>query len=219
MLAANAAANAGKITAASQGRSTAQLCLQAVRDIMLYLPFAYEEAVEKQALREAARNEDTDGTVKSREHSMSSSPEGYTRARQKMLEASFMAGQAFTVACVGNVHAIAHTLGGLYRIPHGQANAVLLPVVLEDYGRKVSRPLKRLAKAAGLQGDEMSAEGFIAKIRQMNRDMGMPEGFPQIRDEDLEQMAGWACMEANPLYPVPVIYNKSDVKRILKSIR
>ena len=56
-------------------------------------------------------------------------------ARERMLRASFDAGCAFTRASVGNVHAIAHTLGGLYGIPHGLACAVTLPVVLEDYGQ------------------------------------------------------------------------------------
>lgn len=55
--------------------------------------------------------------------------------RAAMLQASFDAGAAFTRASVGNVHAIAHTLGGLYGVPHGLANAVLLPLVLEDYGK------------------------------------------------------------------------------------
>ena len=59
---------------------------------------------------------------------------GNLGARQAMLAASYQAGFAFTRAGVGNVHAIAHTLGGLYDVGHGLANAVLLPVVLEDYG-------------------------------------------------------------------------------------
>ena len=58
-------------------------------------------------------------------------------ARQEMLLASFKAGVAFTRAGVGNVHAIAHTLGGLYNTAHGLANAVILPIVLADYGAAV----------------------------------------------------------------------------------
>ena len=69
-------------------------------------------------------------------------PEAYEQgdsleAREEMLIASFKAGAAFTRACVGNVHAIAHTIGGLYHVPHGLANAVVLPIVLEDYGSAV----------------------------------------------------------------------------------
>ena len=160
-----------------------------------------------------------------------------SRARQKLLEASYLAGQAFTVACVGNVHAIAHTLGGLYHIPHGEANAVLLPVILEDYGSKVWRPLAALVREARLehllgstvpQGsatgalhteqNEHLAETLIARIRQMNREMGLPETFSQIREEEFDQMAAWATKEANPLYPVPVIYGPEDVKRILRQV-
>ncbi len=166
---------------------TPRQCLQAVHDIMMYLPFVYEDA-------------------------------SSTAARQKLLVASHRAGQAFTTACVGNIHAIAHTLGGLYGIPHGLANAVLLPLVLEDYGRKVQRPLSELAKISGIKGGsrEELAAGFIARIREMNAEMGIPQTLDQIREEDLKRMAGWALKEANPLYPVPVIYKQKDVIRILR---
>ena len=58
-------------------------------------------------------------------------------ARENMQKASFLAGAAFTRAYVGYVHAIAHSLGGEYGIPHGLANAVILPYVLEAYGSSV----------------------------------------------------------------------------------
>ena len=73
--------------------------------------------------------------------------------RTAMLQASFDAGAAFTRASVGNVHAIAHTLGGLYGVPHGLANAVLLPLVLEDYGKAACPRLARLAALVGLKGE------------------------------------------------------------------
>lgn len=55
-------------------------------------------------------------------------------ARRNMLRASYYAGCAFTKSYVGYVHAVAHSLGGAYNVPHGLANAVLLPFVLEAYG-------------------------------------------------------------------------------------
>ena len=54
-----------------------------------------------------------------------------------MLLASYNAGLAFTKSYVGYVHAIAHTLGGKYNLPHGLANAVILPYVLRKYGKSV----------------------------------------------------------------------------------
>ncbi len=57
-------------------------------------------------------------------------------ARSQMQRASYLAGLAFTRAYVGNVHAIAHTLGGMYGTPHGFANAVILPQMLRKYGKK-----------------------------------------------------------------------------------
>ena len=143
------------------------------------------------------------------------------QARQELLTASYQAGLAFTRACVGNVHAIAHTLGGLYDVPHGLANAVLLPVILRDYGEAVHGTLARLAELTGVcntGSDEQKANAFIDEIFAMNQRMGIPGGFECIRAEDMPQMAAWADAEANPVYPVPVIYGKEDFIRIIKKV-
>ena len=65
-------------------------------------------------------------------------------ARKNMLRASYFAGCAFTKSYVGYVHAVAHTLGGQYNVPHGLANAVLLPFVLESYGDTIHSKLARV---------------------------------------------------------------------------
>ena len=141
-------------------------------------------------------------------------------AREKLLRASFDAGRAFTRASVGNVHAIAHTLGGLYGISHGLACAVTLPFVLEDYGAAVFPQLARLASLVGLSGTERErAAGFIAAIRGMNERMGIPAHFDFIRTEDLSRMVAWAKAEANPVYPVPVVYDAARFRRVLERLR
>jgi alcohol dehydrogenase class IV len=146
-------------------------------------------------------------------------------ARQAMLTASYKAGFAFTRAGVGNIHAIAHTLGGLYNAPHGLANAVILPRVLEDYGKKVHKKLARLAETAGLVSAKDSktkaekAKIFIDAIYAMNQRMGIPKGFDCIKTEDIPQMVKWAGKESNPFYPVPVIYNKGRFRRMIESLR
>lgn len=141
-------------------------------------------------------------------------------ARQALLTASYQAGVAFTRAGVGNVHAIAHTLGGLYGVGHGLANAVLLPVVLRDYGAAAHRRLARLAELVGLSGDSEAdrANAFIDAILAMNARLGIPTGFSCIREEDLPQMAAWAAKEANPTYPVPVIYDRDRFIRVIRQV-
>ena len=141
--------------------------------------------------------------------------------RAAMLQASFDAGAAFTRASVGNVHAIAHTLGGLYGTPHGLANAVLLPLVLEDYGAAAYSRLARLAGLVGLPGEtkEARAKAFIAEIRAMNARMGIPDHFDTIREEDIPLMSKWASQEANPVYPVPVIYDEARFARVIERAR
>lgn len=143
------------------------------------------------------------------------------RARQEMLTASYRAGFAFTRASVGNVHALAHTLGGLYNVPHGRANAVLLPVMLEEYGPAVYKRLAELADVVGLcpNGDRAEkARAFIGAIYDMNRALGIPTGFDCIRPEDLPQMAAWAEAEANPVYPVPVVFGEEDFIRVARRV-
>ncbi|MCL2127896.1 MAG: iron-containing alcohol dehydrogenase [Treponema sp.] len=150
---------------------------------------------------------------------------GNVAARQAMLLASYKAGFAFTRAGVGNIHAIAHTLGGLYNTPHGLANAVILPRVLEDYGRKVHKKLARLAEAAGLCGadsqeaDAVKARVFIDAIYAMNRRMGIPSGFNFIKSEDIPQMVKWAGSESNPIYPVPVVFSGERFRRVIEGLR
>lgn len=144
-------------------------------------------------------------------------------AREALLDASYRAGYAFTRAGVGNAHAIAHALGGLYNTPHGLANAVLLPVVLEDYGEAVYTKLAALARVSSLASETSStaeaARAFIAHLRRSNAQMGIPKGFDFIRDEDIDQMITWALKEANPLYPVPVIYDRARCRRVIEKIR
>ena len=136
-----------------------------------------------------------------------------------MLLASYKAGFAFTRAGVGNIHAIAHTLGGLYNTPHGLANAVILPIVLEDYGVKVRAKLARLAEAAGIaasaSADEEKAKAFIEAIYTMNGRMCIQKGFDFIKTEDIGQMAKWAFKESNPFYPVPVFYDHARYRKII----
>ena len=142
-------------------------------------------------------------------------------ARTQMLLASFKAGFAFTRACVGNVHSIAHTLGGLYNTPHGLANAVILPIVLEDYGAAVYEKLAHLAELTGVRTagtDEEKAKAFIAEIRAMNRRMEIPTGFDFIKQEDIPQMVTWALAEANPVYPVPVVYDRQRCEKVIRRI-
>ncbi|MCH5198653.1 MAG: iron-containing alcohol dehydrogenase [Oscillospiraceae bacterium] len=142
-------------------------------------------------------------------------------ARENMLIASYNAGLAFTRAYVGYVHSIAHNLGGMYGTPHGLANAVILPHVLEYYGKSAHKPLAKLADVAGLNtsglNDEQKANLFIAKIKEFNAKMNIPEKFDFIKEEDIPIIAKRALKEANPLYPVPKIMNLEECKSFIRT--
>jgi len=139
-------------------------------------------------------------------------------ARSNMQLAAYYAGIAFTRAYVGNVHAIAHTFGGLYNTPHGLANAVILPHVLESYGKSVYKSLSKLADSVDLQGetDEQKAKAFIRAIRDLNAKMEIPETVDFIVESDIPVMVDRAFREANPAYPVPQIFSKKDFSDVIR---
>ena len=142
--------------------------------------------------------------------------------RRYLLRAAYLAGEAFSKSYVGYIHAVAHSLGGQYDTPHGLANAVIMPYVLEDYGAAIHKKLHDLAVAAGIARAEephrAAAEKLIAAIRAMNRRMGIPETLPGIRREDIPAMARHAEQEANPLYPVPVLKTQRELERYYEQI-
>lgn len=137
-------------------------------------------------------------------------------ARRNMLHASFYAGCAFTKSYVGYVHAIAHSLGGEYNVPHGLANAVILPMLLEAYGEKIHKKLSCLAAAAGLADEDTpykeAAGRFIQAIKDMKKRFGISDKIPEIRKTDIPKLAHYADKEANPLYPVPVLMDASELE-------
>lgn len=137
-------------------------------------------------------------------------------AREQMLNAAYLAGFAFSRSYVGYVHAVAHSLGGQYNIPHGLANAVLLPEVLESYGSCIHKKLHMLGCAAGVCTEQDSIKAgagkFIASIRTLNKSMGIPDFLSGIQERDIETMSVHAAKEANPLYPVPKLMTRKEME-------
>ena len=138
-------------------------------------------------------------------------------ARKNMLLAAFSAGCAFSKSYVGYVHAVAHSLGGEYNVPHGLANAVLLPFVLEAYGHTIDNKLHQLAIAAGVADedtpDNQAATQFIQAIKNMKKRFAIGDTIPQIREEDIPKLAAYAEKEGNPLYPVPVLMDAKQLEQ------
>ncbi|MDD6302281.1 MAG: iron-containing alcohol dehydrogenase [Bacillales bacterium] len=145
------------------------------------------------------------------------------RARENMLLASCYAGLAFTRAYVGYVHAIAHALGGYYNIPHGLANAIILPEVLEYYGssiyKKISCLYDQLKLGPNDYTEKEKCKVFIEKIKTMNKNMGIPNSIDEIKEQDIKILAQRAEKEANPLYPVPRLFSLCDFEKIIIKIK
>jgi len=141
-------------------------------------------------------------------------------ARRNMQLAAYFAGIAFTRAYVGNVHAVAHTLGGLYNTPHGYACAVVMPHVLESYGKHVYKPLAELADTVNLPGDttQQKANAFIKAICDLNSRMEIPETVDFIIESDIPIMIDRAYHEANPMYPVPRIFSRKDFEEVINKL-
>jgi len=158
-------------------------------------------------------------------------------AREKMHNASCIAGMAFTNAFLGLNHSMAHKLGGEYHIPHGRANAILLPYVIEYNSKKPNKFVafpkyeefiadEKFAKIAKIIGEggaskEESIKNLINKIKQLMKDLNMPASikecgvdenlFMSKLDELSEKAHDDQCTGANPKYPLV-----EEIKEIYK---
>lgn len=142
--------------------------------------------------------------------------------RMAMAKASYHGGAAFTRAYVGYVHAIAHQLGGQYGVPHGLANAIILPHVLKAYGERAHGKLARLAVVGGLgaasEGDAALAARFIEQVEQMNERMGIPTTIAELQRADIPLIAKRALAEAHPDYPVPRIMTRAECEALVERL-
>lgn len=143
--------------------------------------------------------------------------------RENMQVAAYDAGVAFTRAYVGYVHAIAHTLGGVYHVPHGLANAIVLPYVLKEFGSKAYNKLAKLYDLIEPNSDlsiKDKAQQFINKIELLNDKLNIKSNLKDIiKDEDIPFMVDKAYKEAIPLYPTPVLWSKKTFEKIFKLLK
>ncbi len=142
-------------------------------------------------------------------------------ARENMAHASLLAGMAFNNSGLGYVHAMAHQLGGLYDMPHGVANAVLLPHVARY--NLISNP-KKYADMAGFLGENIeglsvmeAADKTIEALRRLSSDVGIPSGLKElgVKEEDFEYMAEMALKDGNA-GTNPISGTKEDIIKIFK---
>lgn len=144
-------------------------------------------------------------------------------AREKMQVASYFAGVAFTRAYVGYVHALAHTLGGQYNVAHGLANAIILPIVLKEYGDSVTNKLAELYDYVIVNSPlskKEKANKFIEMIEELNNKMNIKNNFKEIiKEEDIDSLAKKAYKEAIPLYPTPTLWDLNKFKEMYYKIK
>jgi alcohol dehydrogenase class IV len=145
------------------------------------------------------------------------------QAREQMALASTYAGLAFTRANVGNVHAVAHQLGARYHVPHGLANAILLPPVLRFTLPEAAPQLARLARHLGLASDEVEndatlAERFVDGVQALNDRLGIPRSLAPLIEPDIAALAEAACHEADHNYPVPRRMAQADAESLLREV-
>jgi alcohol dehydrogenase class IV len=147
---------------------------------------------------------------------------GDLAARERMALAATWAGMAFTRANVGNVHAIAHQLGGRYHTPHGLANAIVLPHVLRFCASEAAPRLAALGRAVGLgkvrEAETVIAKRFIAAVESLAREIGIPERLDALREADIPALAEAACWEADTNYPVPRRMSEDDCAALLRKL-
>ncbi|MEK4351410.1 iron-containing alcohol dehydrogenase [Paenibacillus sp. FSL R5-0475] len=144
-------------------------------------------------------------------------------AREQMVYAIFLGGLAFNNAGLGYVHAMAHQLGGVYDLPHGVCNAMLLPYVEEENAKYVPEKFRAIAKAIGLnvesQTDKECADFVIESIKALSKEVGIPSKLSElgVGEVDLDLLAENsmkdACAPGNPFIPT-----KEEVIALFKKI-
>ncbi len=143
-------------------------------------------------------------------------------AREAMALASCYAGLALTKANLGYVHGIAHTLGAYYKIPHGLANAMVLPHVLEYSQQAISSRLADMAVAAGVgragSSPQVLASRFIDEVTTLSRTIGIPPTVQELREADVPAIARAALKEAHYLYPVPRYMDQRECERLVRKL-
>jgi alcohol dehydrogenase class IV len=144
-------------------------------------------------------------------------------ARRGMLAASYHAGLAFTRAYVGYVHGIAHTLGGFYQFPHGLANAIILPHVLDAYGKSIQGKLAIMADWLTLTDVNappvVKAKAFKEWLATLLTGLDIPKTMPNlIQTADIPLMIQRVIHEVIPLYPVPTYLSKQTLNDIYQTI-
>lgn len=143
-------------------------------------------------------------------------------ARQHMSMASFYAALAFTRAGVGYVHAISHNFGAYYHTPHGLANAIVMPYVLDFSQPACAARLAELAEASGLKQDGDSdaalAQKFIDHIRSLNDRFGIPEKLESLEADDIPGIARAALKEAHGTYAVPRYMDRPACESLVRQI-
>lgn len=143
-------------------------------------------------------------------------------ARDKMAYAEFMAGMAFNNASLGNVHAMAHQLGGFYDLPHGVCNAILLPHVESFNMIACPERFTDIAVAMGENIEGLSvveaADLAMESIKRLSEDVGIPSGLRElgVKEEDLPTLADNALKDACGLTN-PRVATKADIIQIYKN--
>lgn len=134
--------------------------------------------------------------------------ENTDEGREGMALGQYVAGMGFSNVGLGIVHSMAHSLGAVYDTPHGVANAILLPAVMEYNADATGDKYKYIAKAMGVEGtEEMNQEEYrkaaVDAVRQLSVDVGIPQDLKEIvKEEDIqflsESAAADACAPGNP---------------------
>jgi len=125
------------------------------------------------------------------------------KGREDMALGQYVAGMGFSNVGLGIVHSMAHPLGAFYDTPHGIANAVILPYVMEYNAEASGEKYKEIARVMGVEGvDNMSQEEYrkaaIDVVKKLSEDVGIPKTLSEIgiKEEDLEALAESAFVDA-----------------------
>ncbi len=141
--------------------------------------------------------------------------------KKKLLEASFVAGKAFSRGVVGPIHALSHALGGKYNLGHGYLNAILMPRFLNVYLFSCYKDLAEISKAMGIPstGDVYKdAKNVVKYVTIINESFSFKQDLDMLKEEDIKSLADKAYKESHLLYPSKHFVTKEMYEDILISL-
>ncbi|NLL63808.1 MAG: iron-containing alcohol dehydrogenase [Ruminococcaceae bacterium] len=143
-------------------------------------------------------------------------------ARQNLCKAAYYGGLTLNFELTGYVHPFCHKIGAKYNLAHGRCIGTILPIILEEYGKKIEKRLAKFSVAVGVGDPNVSpavqAKQLIQTLRDISEKYGIPDNIPELEEAHFDEIVDSIMIE-NFVYPTVVSYTRDEIIAILRKIK